>query len=184
MSLKEKNPAPKAKDRSETVVRKKDKRKGLTKILSQISTEGDGNFLFTSQQIDAILDLTLKNGKPFITLESEYTYEFIGGCEKFKREGDDISELIVITQDQLNQGNYNYVNNAPWFEKERKIYQEELKRAKTKVVVKKGIFKCPNCVREKREPNNTETDIYSTRSGDEPLTVHNRCNTCGYSWKF
>jgi DNA-directed RNA polymerase subunit M/transcription elongation factor TFIIS len=147
--------------------------------------------LFNAEQLEKLLKITLPNDSFFINLDSDRTFEFIGGCEKVRREGGSIDDLISMTQLEMDNYTgskkkyvYDLISNKLWFAEEKKNYEDEVKRLKNNVVTRKGVFKCPLCIKEGRDPNNTETDVFSTRSGDEPLTVFNSCNTCGKKWRF
>lgn len=164
---------------------------GNEMIRSQSQQVRETSPLFTKEQIENLMKITLPNGDFFITLDSDHTFEFIGGCEKIRREGGSIDDLISITQVEIDNYtgkkkyySYNLIVGRPWFEDEKKNYDEEIKRLKNNVIKRKGVFKCPLCIKEGRDPNNTETDVFSTRSGDEPLTVFNTCLTCGKKWRF
>jgi len=160
-------------------------------VRSQSQQIRESSPLFTKNQIENLMKMTLPNGEFFIELDSDHTFEFIGGCEKIRREGGSIDDLISMTQVEMDNYtgkkkhySYNLIIGRPWFEDEKKNYDEEIKRLKNNVIKRKGIFKCPLCIKEGRDPNNTETDVFSTRSGDEALTVFNTCLTCGKKWRF
>jgi DNA-directed RNA polymerase subunit M/transcription elongation factor TFIIS len=44
---------------------------------------------------------------------------------------------------------------------------------------RKGTYKCPRC-----KSWYTNTIVYQSRGGDEPMTEKNNCFICEYSWKF
>jgi DNA-directed RNA polymerase subunit M/transcription elongation factor TFIIS len=79
---------------------------------------------------------------------------------------------------------YNVIREAFWFSKEKEVYQKELDRLKTNYIVRKGIYKCPRCLNNKQDPNNTESEIRQTSSGDEILTIQNTCGSCGLIWRL
>jgi DNA-directed RNA polymerase subunit M/transcription elongation factor TFIIS len=124
-------------------------------------------------------------------------YEIIGGFNKFFKENNidgvvDYETVIrfleIIAADEnfsLKDEDITFLFQSPWYDKENKIYQGSLDRLKTKISVKKGVFKCPDCIRNKRTPvNNTESIEFQNRSSDEPLSVMNTCNNCNYKWVF
>ena len=196
-SLKEKNPAPMAtKEKIGSSTRKKLEQKKLISMLEDIpfeniKNEKSGDKLFTFSQIEKLLNLTYPSGNFFINFD-EVSYEFIGGCEKYRRSDGSIDELISNTQQMMNKIReedpnymdyvYNPIRDGDWFSKEKEVYSRELERLTTNKIVKKGIYKCPRCTNRGDNPNNTETEIMQTRAGDEILTVQNTCNTCGLSW--
>lgn len=183
MSLIGKN-APKPTGKKST--KKTSDRSELRDMLSNIFLSSKKP-LFTKSQIDELLELKLPDEEYFLLMKETRTYEFIGGCEKYSREGKNISDLIDNLKSELDSAavdyKYNYMDDAPWYSEEKRAYQEEIKRSKTIVVVKKGIFKCPACIATGRVPDNTDTLEIQTRSSDEALTNINTCNTCGYKWK-
>src|SRR5258706_3446211 len=187
--LKGKNPAPKSKkDKPKSIERKAAETKTLKRILESITIKKAGELLFTEDQIGILLSLTFADSTPFLSLKTDILYEFIGGCEKIKREEGNIDELIQLTQAELlvaTLETYNVIDKALWFKNERGYYEREIARFKTKIIVKRGIFKCPQCLasKEGRDPTNTNTVEIQTRSGDEPITNFNDCNNCGYRWK-
>ena len=189
MSLLEgKSRAPKSKkDKPESTERKVTEIKTITNILSlQIKKER----LFTDENIDELLKLTFSNGVPFLSMsKKDILFEFIGGYEKFQREKEgNFDYFILLTEAILSvaiPATYSIIDGAPWFKTEKIYYEKEIRRLKIQITAKKGIFKCPQCLasKEKRDPTNTETVEIQIRSGDEPTTNFNNCNTCGYRWK-
>lgn len=187
--LADKNPAPKArKSKPKLVERKSSETKSLTRLLEGITIKKAEGKLFTEEEVSFALDLAYSDGNPFLRAGTETLYEFIGGCEKYKREAGNVMELLELLQKQLlvtTANNFSAVDGAPWFGQEKGYYDKEIKRLKTDIVIKKGIFKCPRCLasKEKNDPTNTETVEIQTRKADEPATNFNSCNTCNYRWK-
>lgn len=61
--------------------------------------------------------------------------------------------------------------------KEKKAYQDENNRLKTKNDTASGIYPCPKC-----RSYQTETRFVQMRGGDEPDTALNSCNKCNNKW--
>lgn len=184
MSLKVKNPAPTPSGVS-SPTRKPSQRKALIQLLKEISVGSEK--VFTEKQIEYLLDMKYPSGGHFINMD-ETTYEFIGGCVKYRKDGGDIEELLNNTQKEMSEAasNKNYVYNPikdkPWFNNEREVYQKELKRLTTDVSVSIGIFDCERCVRLKEEVvNNTSTETRQNRSADEAPDIRVECLNCGYT---
>lgn len=185
MSLKVKNPVPTPSEAG-TSSRKASVRKNLVLLLKEIPYEKDGELLFTKQQIEDLLNMKYPNGNFFIDMD-EVSYEFIGGCAKYRRDGGSIDDLISDTQSSMDEevSNkkyvYNPIKDKPWFEKERKAHAEEIKRLTTTNTISKGIYKCTRCIKNKEEiVNNTTTEIRQNRAGDEALSIQTTCLACGY----
>lgn len=191
-SLKEKNLVPHPGKEVGKAVRKASDRKKLVSMLEEIPYENVQNVsstdkLFTSSQIERILEMRYRGGKYrfFINLNDQTAYEFIGGCEKYRRNGGSIDDLISMTQDHLDEmkGDYNPIRDGEWFSKEREVYKEEIDKLKTTNTSSSGIYNCPRCIKNKEKiVNNTITEVRQTRAGDEALDIRTTCNTCGLSW--
>jgi DNA-directed RNA polymerase subunit M/transcription elongation factor TFIIS len=197
LPLKERNPAPKSRRNETRIVEKdpSDEKTMRTLLRGIMFTPGKGaeaesreERLFTDENIKNLLELKLPNGSDFFDFKSELAYEFIGGCEKTRRDGGSITLLIEDTRRELEDANntyrYSYIDRAPWYGKEEIAYQEEIKRLKIKIAVKKGIFPCPVCQGAGRGAFNTNTVEIQVRSGDEPPSNFNDCNTCGHKWRI
>jgi DNA-directed RNA polymerase subunit M/transcription elongation factor TFIIS len=184
MSLKVKNPAPTPSGPG-SPIRKSSHHKILTKILKDLSL--DGKKIFTEKQIEDLMNIKYPSGNYFINID-EVSYEFIGGCVKYKKDGGDIDELLADTQAGMNKTtsdkdySYNPIRDKPWFTNEREAYQKELKRLTTDVSISKGIFNCVRCVKNNEEViNNTISETRQNRSADEALSIQISCLNCGYT---
>lgn len=163
-------------------------------ILSDISLKDGKTKLFTSK--DNINKLaSLRCGDDEFLLNVKYPdllYEIIGGFNKLYDTHTNFDVGFKFLQTLVDNPDFTVKDEdisvlfaAPWFDRENELYREALDRMKTKISVKKGIFNCPDCVRNKRTPiNNTESVTMTTRAADEPESVINTCNNCGYKWMF
>lgn len=192
-SLKEKNPIPQPGGEVARATRKAPERKKIIAMLEGILYENIKNVsttdkLFTTDQIERLLEMRYHGGKSrfFINLDDWVSYEFIGGCEKYRRSGGSIDNLISNTQiqlDEMKEEEYNPIRDGEWFSKEREIYKEEIDKLTTTNTSSSGIYNCPRCIKNKeRIVNNTITEVRQTRAGDEAMDIRTTCNTCGLSW--
>jgi DNA-directed RNA polymerase subunit M/transcription elongation factor TFIIS len=124
----------------------------LAEELSQIK-KPDGNFLLS------LSDPTL-------------IYEI---CGIYVKNGS--SPLVDIVQKIANDNTSKAFFSSDFFENERKIYETNISILNSKVISKKGIFKCPKC-----SSTSTETIQIQTRSSDEPMRNFNTCNNCNNRW--
>jgi hypothetical protein len=151
--------------------------------------------IFTESQIEELVKI--KTYKDDYLLNSEYTdilYEIIGGFYKISKENSNnvenfnkiIEYLKLIVNDEdfsVEDDDFVIIFSAPWFEKESIEYKKMIERLKSKITVKKGIMKCPDCIRNNRKPiDNTESIEIKNRGSDEPMSVKSNCLNCNYVW--
>jgi len=188
MSLKVNKKAP-------TSSKKKSSNNKVFKLLEGISFDKDKEtiYLFNYEQLEKLTNIKCTNDDFLLTLDyPQLLYEIIGGFYKCYREKIDFNTVIdflfIIAKEpdfSLKNEDITILFRSPYFEKEYKIYRQSIDRLKTKISVKKGIFKCPVCVREKRKPDDRrETIEFQNRSSDEPMAIFNTCNNCGHKWIF
>lgn len=180
--------APKSKkNKSKSIEREPKEESTLKNILSKIIIKKSEERLFTNKEIDALLALSFADNTPFLTMSNkDLLFEFIGGCEKIKRDQESFDDFMQLTRATLTistGSTYSIIDNAPWFKSEKNYYEKEIRRLKIQITAKRGIFKCPQCLASNRDPTNTETVEIQTRSADEAITNFNNCNNCSYRWK-
>ncbi len=189
MSLKTKTVAPSS-ESAKTKTSTPKSNSSVLKLLKKIKT-GNGDHLFDDKTATQLSNIRCVD-QSFLLSEDypDFIYEIIGGFDKLRKMnitdfGIAIQFLTSIAEDEnfaLENEDFSFIFEGPWYSEESKNYKEYINRLKTKIKIKKGIFKCPACKREGRKDNNTESIELQTRSGDEPLSVHNTCNTCGWKW--
>lgn len=125
--------------------------------LSQIK-KSDGNFLLSLSDpalIYEICGIYVKND----------SFELVDIVRKIAND--------VVLNDSTNKAFF----ASDFFENERKTYENNISILNSKVISKKGIFKCPKC-----SSTSTETIQIQTRSSDEPMRNFNTCNNCNNRW--
>jgi len=162
----------------------------MINFLQEVTVQG-GNLLFDEETVKSLAGIRCTDGEFLLSLDyPQIVYEIIGGFDKLKKLGIKDFEITIdflksIAQSKnfsVKNDDISFIFEAPWYEEESKIHRATIDRLKTKISVKKGIFKCPDCLRNKRDATKTETIEFQTRSGDEPLTNFNTCNNCGWKW--
>ncbi len=191
MSLRTKGQAPTS-NKNKVATPKKSNAE-IIKILREVTIR-DNEFLFEDD--DIIKELaSIKTVDGDFLLNENYPnllFEIIGGFAKLNKEKIDFGKAIeyikVVIKDNnfsLRDEDFTIIFKLPWFLEEQRNYLGTINRMKTKISVKKGIFKCPECIKNKRTPvNDTESVEVMSRSADEPMDVYNTCNNCGYKWKI
>jgi len=205
MSLKSNTKAPsKNSTKKSKIVSEND---AIVTILSNVTFGNEKTKLFQDEkQIAKLASIRTKDEK--FLLNEEYPhilYEVIGGFYKLMKEKSKDFDKIIdslenITKDfdkiidfletivkdenfSIEDDDISIIFEAPWFQKEIDSYKTKIDRLKTKISVKKGIVKCPDCIRNNRKPiDNTESVEFQNRSSDEPMALMNSCLNCNYKW--
>jgi DNA-directed RNA polymerase subunit M/transcription elongation factor TFIIS len=144
--------------------------------------------------LEKIVKVPYSNGTYIVSIENAVLlYEIIGFIKKIEEEKEVGYEEIltflegITSNETLNKHNsFDHITwNGPWYKEEQKKYKISINRSKQQITARTGVFKCPVCLENKRDPLLTETVEIQTRSSDEPLTAFNKCNAevCGHTWQ-
>jgi DNA-directed RNA polymerase subunit M/transcription elongation factor TFIIS len=147
--------------------------KNLTTIFKEYTNLND-------KEIKALLNVRKSNGLVSLNIESDeeddiaFVYELIGMIKDYgfaKAYSFLEQKKDAITQKQILESEI--------FESQKKKYNEDTVKLRTKVKVKSsGIFVCPRC--NEKDTSYTEVQL---RGGDEGSSFIIACNACGHQFK-
>jgi DNA-directed RNA polymerase subunit M/transcription elongation factor TFIIS len=147
--------------------------KSLTSIFEEYTN-------LSEKEINNLLNVKRMNNTYSLDIETEdnddlgFVYELIGMVNEYGYAK--AYNFLLDNKDNIKE---RQILESDIFEAQKKKYNEDTVKLRTKVKVKSsGIFTCPRC--NDKDTSYTEVQL---RSGDEGSTFIIACNACGHQFK-